>query len=151
MAARCLAMKRAVIVTIRLIVAAVFVVAGVGKAQHPAAFIQDIWNYRLVPEPWAYWIAALVPYLEIVAGLALATGMQRRGAHVILLGLLVAFVVFLGSAWGRGLDIACGCFGAGAPGETDNLPWLMVRNLLLIGGVVVSAWAERSAPPARAT
>lgn len=133
---------------IRWIVGGLFIYAGALKAGDPAQFIRDIWNYHLVAEPAAYWIAAFVPYLEIVAGIALITGLQRRGAHLIIGSMLVVFIAFLVSAWARGLEISCGCFGTATP-ETTNYPWLITRDLLLFAGVVVSAIATRR--PTQAT
>ena len=100
-------MKSHIVVFIaRLLLASALIAAGWPKAVDPGAFIRDIWNFQLLPETWAYWIAALVPYLEIAAGLALLTGMQRRGAHMIVGVLLPVFLIFHTSAWARGLCMA---------------------------------------------
>ncbi len=120
----------------RWIVGALFIYAGGLKAGAPGALIQDIWNYRLIPEDAAYWLAAGLPYLEIVAGLALLTGLQMRGARLLAAGLLIVFIAALASAWIRGLDISCGCFGS-ASAEHASYPLLIGRNLALLAAL---AW-----------
>lgn len=138
-------MKSRVIVLIsRLLLGGLLLAAGWPKVTEPGAFIRDIWNFHLVPESWAYWIAAGFPYLEIVAALALITGLQRRGAHVLIGGMLAVFLVFHVSAWARGLDTACGCFGTTDPRATAWHPlWWIALVLGMGAALVVSARAER--------
>jgi uncharacterized membrane protein YphA (DoxX/SURF4 family) len=140
------ALTRFAATAIRLAVGAAFVYAGWLKSRDPGAFVRDIWNYHAVPEPWAYWIAAYLPHLEIVAGLALVTGLQRRGAHGILAALLAVFLGLLGWAWARGLDVDCGCFGAAGSGSGPA--GAVIRDLLLLCGIAASAWADRRPRPA---
>jgi uncharacterized membrane protein YphA (DoxX/SURF4 family) len=129
--------RRVLLFVVRAALAAVLLIAGWPKAADPGAFIRDLWNFRLLPEPRAYWIAAFVPYLEIAAGLALVTGLQRRGAHLIIAVLLPVFLVFHVSAWARGLDIACGCFGHSAPGAEAWHPAWWVALIGAMGLLLV--------------
>jgi putative oxidoreductase len=124
----------------RAIVGLAFIVAGTTKALHPGVFIADIWSYQLVPQSWAYWTAAFLPFLEIAIGAALITGRQRDGARLLTATLLIVFLIALTISWARGLDIACGCFGTGA-GEPANYPWLIFRDVLLIACL----WADLAA------
>lgn len=141
---------RAVIAASRLVahlaVGGAFLYAGWGKARAPGEFIRDVWNYRILPEPLAYWIAAYLPYLEILAGAALITGFQRTGARLVLGLLLAVFCVLLTSAWARGLDIRCGCFG-GTSTDPANYPLLLARNALLLAALAWSAVSERLRAP----
>ncbi|MBE2213757.1 MAG: DoxX family protein [Opitutaceae bacterium] len=138
------AMIRSIAWLARGIVGLALVVAGTTKAIHPATFITDIWSYRLVPEAWAYWIAAFLPWLEIVVGAALITGRQRQGAQAIAAALLLVFLGALLVSWSRGLDIACGCFGGGpaTAGATDY-PWLVGRDLVLLACLAFGWFADR--------
>lgn len=126
------ALIRAIARVAQAVVGLAFVIAGTSKVVHPATFITDIWSYRLVPETWAYWIAATLPWIEIVSGAALITDRQRAGARVIAGALLVAFLAAILISWARGLDIACGCFGGAAASGGTNYPWLVTRDLLLL-------------------
>jgi uncharacterized membrane protein YphA (DoxX/SURF4 family) len=127
----------------RAVVGLAFVVAGTTKIVHPATFIADIWSYRLIPEAWAYWVAAFLPWLELVVGAALITSRQRRGARLIAAALLLAFLIAIVVSWARGLDIACGCFGGASAGEATNYPWLVTRDLLLIACLGIDWMADR--------
>ena len=139
-------LKRIAVLLARLLVGGVFVYAGWLKAAEPGVFIRDIWNFQLVPEDWAYWLAAYLPYLEIIVGLALVTGMQRCGAHVVLGVMLTVFLVALVSAAARDLDVNCGCFGGSAEeASAASLTWAIIRDLLLFAGLAVSILAARPA------
>lgn len=78
-------------------------------------FTVDVANYRLVTAPWDAVAAYTVPWFEVLAGACLMAGVLRRGAILTLGGLVAVFAVAVGSAWARGLDISCGCFGGGEP------------------------------------
>lgn len=114
----------------RLVVGGIFLFACWDKLLHPAAFAENIHNYRMVPlallHPWAH----LLPVLEGVAGLALVLGAARRGASVVLGGLTVVFIVAIGTALARGLDISCGCFHTDG-GHAVGLS-LLLRDLVLL-------------------
>jgi uncharacterized membrane protein YphA (DoxX/SURF4 family) len=133
-------MKRDIIVfVVRAMLAGTLIAAGWPKAAAPGAFIRDIWNFQLLPEPWAYWIAAVVPYLEITTGVALITGLQRRGAHVIVGALLLVFLGFHLSAWARGLDISCGCFGTAVPHSTAWHPLWWIALIFAMGAALAAS------------
>ncbi|MEM8784149.1 MAG: MauE/DoxX family redox-associated membrane protein [Planctomycetota bacterium] len=119
------------------VVAVVFVVAGSGKAIDPAGFAEAIERYALLPGGWVPWVAFYLPWLEIVAGLALVWTRTRGAAAWLIAGMLVVMTGALGSAWWRGLDITCGCFGNW---WELSAGWAAVRNVGLIGAL---AWSSR--------
>lgn len=121
-------------IIVRLIVAGLFVYAGVIKVINPDTFLTDIESYRLVPYHLAWVVAFYLPPLEILCGLGLLWPKTRVSSTVILVGLMVVFVVAISVAWARGLDISCGCFGT-SEGAT-NYPWLIIRDLLIIAGLI---------------
>ena len=89
----------------------VFLAAALAKIGDTAYFAQQVHNFRLAPL-WAENLVAMtLPWIELVAGLALVVGPRQRGAALILLALMVFFTFAVGSAWARGLDFTCGCFG----------------------------------------
>jgi putative oxidoreductase len=87
------------------------IVAGALKAAKPAAFISDLENYRLLTSLQAFGLGLYLPWFEIVTGVALALPRWRLAAWLAAAGLGLGFSVFVGSAWLRGLDVSCGCFG----------------------------------------
>lgn len=120
----------------RLVLGGVFIYAGVGKVLDPAAFAGDIANYRLLPHPAAAALAAYLPWLEILAGLAVFRPRLRPGALFVLGGLSLVFAAAIASALARGLDISCGCFGHGrASGALLGLS--LLRALVLAGMAAV--------------
>ena len=78
-------------------------------------FTHDVANYQLVKAPWDAVAAYTVPWLELVGGVCLVLGILRRGAILVIAGLVGVFSVSVGWAWAKGLDISCGCHGGDAP------------------------------------
>ena len=112
----------------------VFLWAGWSKLQDPAHFLLSVRSFRILPEIFAVWLALGLPWLEIVAGLAVLTGWFRRGGLLLLNVSLVIFAIALASAWMRGLEFECGCFGGS---RTTSLLNAMVRDAVLLA---VGAW-----------
>ncbi|HYY36011.1 MAG TPA: MauE/DoxX family redox-associated membrane protein [Candidatus Binatia bacterium] len=94
-----------------LIIAAVFIYAGVLKALDPVQLAHDIDNYKILPWTVGVGLAFYLPWLEIFCGLALIFRRFYRGALSILTALVLVFLVATVAAKVRGLDITCGCFG----------------------------------------
>ncbi len=116
----------------RLLLAGTFGYAAVIKLNDPAAFAADIAHYRLLPYPLTLVAGVYLPWLELVCAGAVLLRWRERSALVLLLGLCVLFSLALASAWWRGLDINCGCFGQGGIGT--GLPFALARSMTL--GVV---------------
>jgi uncharacterized membrane protein YphA (DoxX/SURF4 family) len=104
--------NRAVLLVFRVVLGGLFVYAGIVKVLDPLDFAQDIRNYRLVGQALSFAAAIFLPWLEILAGAFLIAGVWRRGAALVISGLLVFFIVLTVVTMVRGLDVDCGCFGA---------------------------------------
>ena len=137
---------------LRLGLGGLLVVAGVLKLRDPSGFALEIANYQLLPALAPY-LAAALPVTEIGLGLGLALlprGWRRPAAIGVAL-LLLTFALAVWSAYWRGINIACGCFGGG--GDAIG-PVTLLRNLgLLIA--IAALWAldrpaRRSQSPAAA-
>jgi uncharacterized membrane protein YphA (DoxX/SURF4 family) len=96
----------------RVVLGGLFVYAGAVKVLDPLDFAQDIRNYRLVGQSLSFIAALVLPWLEILAGAFLVIGIWKRGAALVVSGLLVFFIVLTLVTMIRGLDVDCGCFGA---------------------------------------
>ena len=130
----------------RLLVGGVFVVAGALKVPDPAAAVRAVRAYQLLPEGLVAPVAFGLPVVEIAVGLALLLGVFVRTAAIAAAVLLVVFLVGVGSAWARGLQIDCGCFGNGgrvAAGETAY-PSEVLRDLALLVAALALAWRPTS-------
>jgi len=115
---------------LRLIVAGVFLYAGIAKLTHPTDFHADTLNFQWIDDPDAAWIALGLPVLEVICSAAIIIPSWSRPAALILGGLLIIFLAALGRAWLFGLDLHCGCFGSST--ESVHYPWKFVQNIALL-------------------
>jgi uncharacterized membrane protein YphA (DoxX/SURF4 family) len=127
----------------RLLLGGVFVAAGMLKLPDPAAAVRAVRAYRLLPEVLVAPVAFGLPVIEIAVGLALLAGVLVRTAAVASAVLLIVFLAAVGSAWGRGLQIDCGCFGNGgavAAGETAYPTEVLRDTALLVVALALARW-----------
>jgi uncharacterized membrane protein YphA (DoxX/SURF4 family) len=105
----------------RLVVAVVFLLAAVPKILDPMDFAKAIANYKVfmpvVGYDYIYPVAIILPALELVAAIALFLPRWKKAGSLICGGMLIMFIVLIGQAVLRGLNIDCGCFGSGAVGK----------------------------------
>ena len=95
----------------RIAIGVVFLVAAYGKAMDPGSFAIQIKNFRMAPAGSENLLAMVFPWIEMVAGVSLVAGIKPRAGAAIVLAMMVFFTFAVGLAWGRGLNIDCGCFG----------------------------------------
>lgn len=114
----------------RLVLVWVFIRAGLPKVQDPVAFAASIDGYRVISGSLSMWVALFLPWLEIIISVGVLTPWLRRGSATIMALLLGLFIALHGSAWARGLDIECGCFGEST--SSPDYHWLILRNLGLL-------------------
>lgn len=107
-------------------------------------FLTALEGYPWVPDVALVPLTLIVPALEAVVATALLLGRCRHGAWVLATGLGAVFVVWVGAAWGLGLDVRCGCFGGDAP--LSGVTWL--RSLVFFGVSalgLLQSWRARHA------
>lgn len=136
-------MKRVGLLALRAGLGALLVVAGALKLRDPGAFATEIANYQLLPA-LAPFLAAALPLTELLVGAALllAPVAWRRPAALAAAVLCATFFLAVATAYARGINIECGCFGTGG-GPITALT--ILRNVLLIGA---AAALLRWEPPA---
>ncbi len=122
--------RPAVVRTLQAITGLIFLVAGLSKIADPAAFAQQIHNFRIAPIATENLLAMTVPWIEIVAGLALVAGIRSRAAAVLATTMLAAFTLAVAAAWVRGLDFECGCFGKATASRIGGVK--LLENLAMI-------------------
>jgi uncharacterized membrane protein YphA (DoxX/SURF4 family) len=112
----------------RVIVGFVLVLASFEKIVDPQAFASSVANYKILPSGLLPLVATILPWMELLGGLALLFGIMHRGAAALAGTMLVLFTVAVGSALLRGLDISCGCFTQDPAAE--KIGWLkLLENL----------------------
>jgi putative oxidoreductase len=104
-----------VIFALSLVVAAVFIYAGIDKLRDPLQFADSIAGFAILPRALINLFALALPSFEVVCGLLLLWPSTRGIASLGVVVISVIFFVALLSALLRGLTLDCGCFGTGAP------------------------------------
>jgi hypothetical protein len=120
----------------------VFAFAGIAKLRDPAAFASTIDHYHLLPWWGAAALALYLPWLEILCAAALFTKRLRLGSLGVLFALMLIFLAALLSAAARGLDISCGCFGAGLDPKT--LAGAITRDVAMLAILVFLLMMEHA-------
>jgi putative oxidoreductase len=115
---------------LRVALGALFVWTGWQKAQNPLGFLDNIRSFHLLDDPYAAWVAMGLPWLEIVAGAALVTGVFVEGGLTLIAGMLAVFLWAIIYSLQRGLDINCGCFGGSE--QTSDYSELITRDVVLL-------------------
>jgi uncharacterized membrane protein YphA (DoxX/SURF4 family) len=120
--------------------------AGALKLRDPTAFATEIANYQLLPAG-APVLAATLPAIELILGASLIALPRawRRAAAGATLALFVVFTGAVASAYFRGINIDCGCFGTGG-GPIG--PLTLLRNLTLTASTLLLLGFDRPATPA---
>jgi uncharacterized membrane protein YphA (DoxX/SURF4 family) len=95
----------------RLVVGAVFAVSGWTKVVDIEGTVRTVRAYDLLPESLVPTVGRGLPVLELALAALLLTGLLTRVAAAVTAPLCVAFIIGVSSAWARGLEIHCGCFG----------------------------------------
>ena len=107
---------------VRLVLGGVWLAAGAAKIGDPEASVRAVRAYQLVPDSLERAVGYSLPLLEIC-------------------------LVGIASAWARGLQIDCGCFGGGGASGGDptaGYRWDILRDvgLLILAGML--AWRPTS-------
>jgi uncharacterized membrane protein YphA (DoxX/SURF4 family) len=129
-----------------LVIAAIFIYAGVLKAFDPVQFAHDIDNYKILPWTIAVALAFYMPWLEIFCGLALIFHLFYRGAVSILTALVAIFLVATVAARVRGLDITCGCFGHAS--QHWSFPAHLALDLAILAALAALCYCSLARPRA---
>lgn len=129
----------------RVLLGAVFLVAGVLKIAHPVDFHSDLLVYD-VPLPDAVFrvVAVALPWLEAICGAALLADFWTETVGAVVTAMGVIFVIMLGQAVVRGLELTCGCLGSDDEGWFDRPGVALVRAVVLLAGSVW-LWLKPSA------
>ena len=115
---------------VRWILGLTFIYASYHKIISPADFAKIVYGYGLFPEIFINLIAIVIPFLELIAGLALIIGVYPRSAAMIINALLLVFVTVLAINLIRGHEFDCGCFSAGQSGYTSSSEVTLVRDVI---------------------
>ncbi len=135
---------------VQFVLAALFVVAGLAKTADPPGFAHEVHNYKILPAASVNVVALVLPWLEVVTGVALFVGVFRRTAAQIFGVLLLVFIVGIGVNLARGRPVDCGCFGTAKVQKTEaerlrDMKLVILRDvgmLLLVAQILAATRAE---------
>ncbi len=127
-------------VAVRVGLGCVFILSSWPKIADPPAFAQMVSNYKLLPESIVGPAAILLPWLEMIAGIALVSGIVRRGAALWAGVMLVVFIGAISINIARGVAVDCGCFSLAASQKShEELMAAMKIDLLRDIGMLAMA------------
>jgi len=116
----------------RWILGLTFIYASYHKILAPADFAKIVYGYDLFPHIAINLIAIVLPFMELVAGLALILGIYPRSAVLIINGMLVAFIIILSINLIRGHEFDCGCFSIKKAGYLSSTEPMLVRDIIYL-------------------
>ncbi len=130
---------------LRLALGIFFLGVGLPKAAGPELFAAQVAAYQLVPSSLVTLVALVIPRLEILSGLCMASGFLSRSGALLAGALSLAFAVATALTLVRGLQIDCGCLPIDLPITwahpvvdlaLTGLAWLVLRHRRIPPGQV---------------
>jgi uncharacterized membrane protein YphA (DoxX/SURF4 family) len=107
-------MKRTVTLILRLLLGLVFLYAAYTKLRQPwLVFALSIDSYQMLPAWAVFTVARTLPWIELVFGVMLVSGLWLRYVGPATTALLVFFYAAMLRAYFGAAGIDCGCFGVG--------------------------------------
>lgn len=133
-------MRSIAVILCRLILAAIFLLASVPKIIAPHEFAIAVFRYQLLPDAAINLIAIFLPWIELVAAIAILIPRTSAGSAAIFFGLLAVFTAAISIDLVRGIDISCGCLTLDANAGPIGW-WEVIRDVgfLALAGFVL--WA----------
>jgi uncharacterized membrane protein YphA (DoxX/SURF4 family) len=123
----------------RLGIAVMFLYAGYEKVRQPwLQFAISVDSFKAVPDTWVEPIARILPWGEILLAVALISSLFARWFALIATLLLTLFLSVGIRAYAKGLQVDCGCFGAGSSHGIDA-KWFLEHVGMVALGVAVTA------------
>jgi hypothetical protein len=86
-------------------------------------------------------LAMTIPWVELIAGLALVAGVRPRAGALVYTALLAVFTIGVVAALARGLSFDCGCFGKAGAGPIGVKK--LAENFGMVALGVVAAYDRR--------
>ena len=117
---------------LRLVLGGIFLAACADKLLNPADFAKLLYSYQILPDYLINMVAIALPWLELLLGLSLLSGIAAPGAVILANLLLGVFFGVLLFNLARGLNVNCGCFSNSMQGDAQT-GWYVARDLLFLG------------------
>ena len=132
------------LLAVRLILGAVFLMSAVPKLAAPRQFARDVQQYRLLPRPLASAFGYALPYAELVVAALLLMGIYTEWAALGVAVMLLTFMIAVGVAMARKLNLTCSCFGLL---YRERVGWsTQARDAVLLAIALFSLLADTGGP-----
>jgi putative oxidoreductase len=145
-------------ILVRVALGIIFIVAAWPKIVDPPSFAHMIYNYRILPGGLINISALVMPWVELLCGLALVAGIWVKPARNLVALMLVVFIIAISINLMRDNAIDCGCFDQSAANKTHDERirdmWIViVRDIGMLLMIAQLWWSDRVrqraiAPPA---
>ena len=124
----------------QIVAGLIFLAAALPKIADLSGFAASVHNFHMeavLPMAATNLLAMTIPWVELVAVLALVSGVRPRAGAIVYTVLLAVFTIGVAQALARGLSFECGCFGKA--GSATIGAKKLVENLAMIAvGVIAS-------------
>ena len=125
----------------QIILGLLFLAASLAKIVDVTSLASQVHNFHLLPFWSEHLVAMTLPWIELMAGLALVLGIRARAGAWLLGVLLAGFTAGIVLAMARGLNFECGCFGTA---DGTRVGWVkLAENLGMLALAVVGSLRPR--------
>lgn len=130
-------------ILISIVLGLTFIFASYHKIIDPAKFAKVIYGYAIFPDFAINVLAIIIPFIELVAGIALILRIYTKSALSIINMLLISFILVIAFNLLRGHEFECGCFSFGDDNLASSAVSLLIRDILLLTAGV-SLWVRQN-------
>ena len=131
-------LSKAFFLVLRITFGIILIYASIDKILHPFQFAQVIENYQVLGVHLSRWLAIWLPWLELITGILLITGIWLDAAITVNLAMMSVFLIAIFQAYIRDLNVECGCFSTQG-GTHIGFTKLLFNISLLIGSLIMCA------------
>jgi uncharacterized membrane protein YphA (DoxX/SURF4 family) len=133
----------AIALILRVLLGVIFLYAAWMKLREPwALFAISIDSYQVLPLRAVELVARGLPWFELLLGVVLIAGVWRSVSTAAASLLLAVFFCLIVRAMAKGMQIDCGCFGAG-----ERLSWTtLLRDGALLASSLFVTWKAAFSP-----
>jgi len=115
----------------RFVLGGVFIYASIDKIAFPREFVNIVVNYHILPARLSIYFGYVLPWIELIFGIFLVTGLFIRESSLLLSSLLAIFMIAVLIKSLTGTLENCGCFSM-AIGNSRNILYLFARDFFLL-------------------
>ncbi len=140
--------NRYLILGLRLLLAAVFLISSFGKLVDIERYSVDaVYNFDILPMALARMFGLVMPFIELLCGLGLLFGVLTRLSALGVALMSLAFFIAKGIVLAQGRSIDCGCFGAVVETLASvtifmDIPMVVMASMIMLAPPQARHWAS---------